>query len=270
MGHIVTWPCAMTSSVGGRWLCLAGLCPAALRPGPSSPPSLPWLGSPLQGNLSCHKEGSQTLYVRRSPPKPAVLPWGGFLPASSPCPTSDRGHDKACSLLTSVPAAICSVCSPRTSPPLGLSLLLQGSRLRARLSLPSCSPVSRAFFRVLLLASLLFSLSSFCLLCPLGTAMHLWVMASAVGTQMQSWVVSLGQGAGGCHRVRKGRVPAAPPSTLPWCASLCPRGEQRWLKLWGCLGAWGCRWSPLHPRDGCQDPHHPSPSPPRALLRPSQ
>lgn len=47
-GCIVTWPCATASSVGGQWLCPAGLCPAALRPGPSSCPSLPWLGSPVR------------------------------------------------------------------------------------------------------------------------------------------------------------------------------------------------------------------------------
>lgn len=40
MGHVVTWLYATASSVGGWWLCLAGLCPAALRPSPLSPPSL--------------------------------------------------------------------------------------------------------------------------------------------------------------------------------------------------------------------------------------
>lgn len=62
------------------------------------------------------------------------------------CPVAVRG-DEACAmlLLTAAPAAACSARSPRVPPALGLSLLLlQGSRLRARLSLPSCLPVSRA------------------------------------------------------------------------------------------------------------------------------
>lgn len=83
--------------------------------------------------------------VCHNPPKPAIFPWGGFRLAFSLHSTGDGRHNKACTLLTSVPAAACPTHSPRASPPLGLSLLLQGSRLRAHLSLPSCSPVSWAF-----------------------------------------------------------------------------------------------------------------------------
>lgn len=49
MGHVVTWLCATASSVGGQWLWLAGLCPAALRPCPLPRLSLQQLGSLLQG-----------------------------------------------------------------------------------------------------------------------------------------------------------------------------------------------------------------------------
>lgn len=91
---------------------------------------------------SCHGEGTQMLCVCPNPPKPTAFPWGGgFPPASSPCPTSEGEHNKACTPLTSTLAAasVFTLCFPS----LGFCLL-QGSLLHAHLSLPSCSPVSWA------------------------------------------------------------------------------------------------------------------------------
>lgn len=109
------------------------------------PASHGWAPGYTGSQQSRHGEGAQMPCVCRNPPKPAIFPGGAFPPASSPHPTSDGGHNKACTLLTSTLATACSARSPCASPPLGLSLLPQGSRLRARLSLPSCSPVSQAF-----------------------------------------------------------------------------------------------------------------------------
>ncbi|KAF2988093.1 hypothetical protein EK904_014164, partial [Melospiza melodia maxima] len=47
-------------------------------------------------------------------PKPTAFPWGGFPPASSPCPTSEGQHNKACTPLTSTLAAasVFTLCFP--------------------------------------------------------------------------------------------------------------------------------------------------------------
>lgn len=141
-------------------------------------------------------------------------------------------------LLMSAPTAACSARLPHASPPLGLSLLLQGSRLRARLSLPSCSPVSQAFSgAALLCVALLFSLSSFHFFCPPGYHMHLlWVMVSVVGTQIRSRVVSLGP--------FPTPGPLAP-CPMPWCCVTAPKGGAKVAEAMGQF--WGLGMLPFTP-----------------------
>ena len=188
------------------------------------PASRGWAPRDWGSQRSHRGEGARMPRMCRNPPKPAVFSGeGGFLPASSLRPAGDGGHDEACTPLTSAPAAACSARSPHASAPLGLSLLPQGSRLRARLSLPSCSPVSRAFSGAALPPSCppFFSLlAAFTPRHPPGTTVHLRVMASVMGTQMWSRVVSLGQGTPALPH------PAATPAPCPqpWFASLHPRG----------------------------------------------
>lgn len=64
MGCVVTWPYTTASSVGGWWLCLTGLCPAALRPSPLSPSSLPQLASPVRGISAELLQGGNSDAVR--------------------------------------------------------------------------------------------------------------------------------------------------------------------------------------------------------------
>lgn len=99
------------SSVGGWWLCLAGLCPAALRPSPLSPPSLPQLGD-LSGAVTGRELG-RCAYAT-IPINLQFFLGGGFPPASSPCPTSEGGDNKACPPLTNILAAAClfTLCFP--------------------------------------------------------------------------------------------------------------------------------------------------------------
>lgn len=178
------------------------------RPLPASRGQAPQYGG---SRWSCHVEGARTLCGCHRSPNPAVFPWWGFPPASSLHPSGDAGHDEACTLLTSTLTAACFAHSPHASPPLGLSLLLQGSRLRVRLSLLSCSPVSWAFLGASLppCAFLLFSLSSFSDLCLPGTNMGDGICGGDRDKEPDA----------GVCRVRKGRVPLRPPAPfcVPWC-----------------------------------------------------
>lgn len=68
------------------------------------PASHSWASQCGGSQRSCHgRELGCYAYVPI--PINLVFPWGGFPPASSPCPTSEGGHNKACTSLTSTLAA---------------------------------------------------------------------------------------------------------------------------------------------------------------------
>lgn len=183
------------------------------------PASRSWAPQYGGSQWSCHVEGAQTLCGCHKYPKPAVFPWGGFPPASSLRPTGNGGHDEARALLTSTLTAACFARSPHASPPLELSLLLQGSRLRAHLSLPSCSPVSWAFLGAFFPS---FMSPFFSLIAPFAVSaswVSPWVMASVVGTEMQSRVL------GSADWGRAGYPAATQHPAACHGASLYPRGR---------------------------------------------
>lgn len=88
---------------GSPWLDSA-LLPFVRVPCPL-PASHSWALQCRGSQQSCRRRGTWMLCVCPNPHKFTGFPWGGFPPASSPRPTGEGGHNKACTPLTSTLAA---------------------------------------------------------------------------------------------------------------------------------------------------------------------